>query len=144
MNNPVVPAGRTKLASRVYISASKTGSGNSSALTFWGQQAPSGSINRKVDYAAGDRGWYFDLPVASERVLSSPEFYEGSNIMEVMSTTPASGSESEASEETCAASPKAAKWFRTLINIETGDAPTVALMDVNGDSFFNKIGRAHV
>lgn len=140
VNNPVVPAGRTKLASRVYTSASKTGSGNSSQLNFWGQQAPSGSINRKVDYAAGDRGWYFDLPVASERVLSSPEFYEGSNIMEVMSTTPASGSESEANEESCAASPKSAKWFRTLINIETGDAPTVALMDVNGDGFFNMAG----
>lgn len=140
VNNPVVPAGRTKLVSRVYTSASKAGSGNSSALTFWGQQAPSGSINRKVDYAAGDRGWYFDLPVASERVLSSPEFYEGSNIIEVMSTIPASGSESEANEESCAASPKAAKWFRTLINIETGDAPTVALMDVNGDGFFNMAG----
>ena len=140
VNNPVVPAGRTKLVSRVYTSASKTGSGNSSHLNFWGQQAPSGSINRKVDYAAGDRGWYFDLPVASERVLSSPEFYEGSNIIEVMSTTPASGSESEANEESCAASPKSAKWFRTLINIETGDAPTVALMDVNGDGFFNMAG----
>lgn len=83
------------------------------------------------------KGWYMDLPVAGERVLTSLAFYDGSSILEIMSQKPASGSATASGEEVCAPQPQGAKTFRTLIGISSGKTASPPIMDVNGDSIFN-------
>lgn len=131
---------RTSLKERKYTSTSVAGSGAASGLTYWGQEKPTGSVNTKVDYKKGDRGWFFDLPEARERVTQSPEFYDGSRIIELKSVIPAKGSLTDDGKETCGVDPEASKGFRTLINIETGYPPTTNIMDVNGDGLYNMTG----
>ena len=65
---------RTSLKERKYTSTNVAESGAASGLTYWGQEKPTGSVNTKVDYKKGDRGWFFDLPETRERVTQSPEF----------------------------------------------------------------------
>lgn len=131
---------RTSLKERKYTSTSVAGSGAASGLTYWGQEKPTGSLNTKVDYKKGDRGWFFDLPEARERVTQSPEFYDGSRIIELKSVIPAKGSLTDDGKETCGVDSEASKGFRTLINIETGYPPTTNIMDVNGDGLYNMTG----
>ena len=75
-----------------------------------------------------------DLPVSGERVTSNIDFYDGSNLLEIISEVPASGSATAAGEEICAPTPQAAQPFRTLIHIATGKAPSVPVMNP-GDGY---------
>ena len=112
-----------------------TGSGSSAGRAFWKLDT------QEVTYACKPTdtgctvktGWYMDLPVAGERVTSSFDFYDGSNILEIISEKPASGSATASGEEVCAPQPQAAKPFRTLINISSGAPAKPPIMDVNGD-----------
>lgn len=136
--NPAV-TDRTSLVSRTYTATSVAGTGSATGLQFWGQEQSSGSTNAPVEYAGSNakRGWYFDLPESGERVLRSNEFYDGSRLIEIKSIIPASGGST--AEESCESNPKSARGFRTLINIETGNAPGLNVMDVNGDRLFNAV-----
>ena len=118
--------------------AGTAGSGDSAGRSFWKLSSS------EVTYAcaAGDtscsvkKGWYMDLPVAGERVTTSFDFYDGSNILEILSEKPASGSATASGEEVCAPQPQAAKPYRTLINITSGSPATPPIMDVNGDGAY--------
>jgi type IV pilus assembly protein PilY1 len=59
------------------------------------------------------RGWLLDLPVARERVLQHPSWFEG-DLIDIWSTVPASADEGPDS---------AARQFRTTIDIVNGAAP---------------------
>ena len=86
------------------------------------------------------QGWYFDFPVDGERVVSSMDFFDGGNILEIMSEVPASGGVTTSAEERCDPSPKAAAPYRTLIHIEKGSRPQTPLMDVNKDGYYTAAG----
>lgn len=114
------------------------GTGVSAGRSFWklsnteviySCEGVSGSCTAK-------KGWYMDLPVAGERVTSGFDFYDGSNILEIISEKPASGSATASGEEVCAPQPQAAQPFRTLINIATGSPAKPPIMDVNGDGAY--------
>jgi len=138
---PATVGGRSDLVSQSVDGGTGTGTAGSSASTgrsFWKLNS------QEVTYAckASDtgctvkRGWYLDLPVAGERVTTSFDFYDGSNILEIISEKPASGSATASGEEVCAPQPQAAKPFRTLIGIASGAAATPPIMDVNGDGAY--------
>ena len=112
------------------------GAGTSTGRAFW--KLSSQEVAYKCN--AGDTncevksGWYMDLPVPGERVTTNFDFYDGSNILEIISEKPASGSATASGEEVCAPQPQAAKPFRTFIGITTGKAPTPPILNVNGDT----------
>lgn len=85
--------------------------------------------------AGAKRGWYFNLPASGERLLKTPTFYDGSNLLDVFSEVPASGG--SFTQATCTVSPQAAKQYRTLLNIMDGKKPSIQLFDSNGDGYFN-------
>lgn len=70
-----------------------------------------------VDYRApaNKRGWYFDLPASRERVLVSPQFFEGQKAI-IGSTVPTMGSTGESCDLTTTAEDN---WINVL-NIITG------------------------
>jgi type IV pilus assembly protein PilY1 len=85
-------------------------------------------------------GWYLDLPAVGERLLKPMEFYDGSNILSVFSQVPAKGSDVDPKIESCDSSAvDNERQYRTLINIMDGKRPTVQIVDMNGDGFFNAI-----
>ena len=51
----------------------------------------------EVDYGLGQRGWYFDLPLARERVLVSPQIFQGQKVI-FFSTLPKTGTSGESCE----------------------------------------------
>ena len=81
------------------------------------------------------RGWYLDLPVGGERILTMPTFYDGSNVLDITSEVPASGGNT--TEESCSPPAMEGKQYQTLMGIEFGLRPTVQLLDTNGDGLFN-------
>lgn len=138
-----VSNGRSDLLSQSVTSgtaAGATGAGASLGREFWKL------TTEEVTYAcdAGDtvceakikKGWYLDLPVSGERVTKSISFYDGSNILEIMSEVPASGSATASGDEVCAPQPSVAKPYRTLINISSGTPAKPPILDVNGDGAF--------
>ena len=68
------------------------------------------------------------------------DFFDGGNILEIMSEVPASGGVTTSTEERCDPSPKAAAPYRTLIHIEKGSRPQTPLMDANKDGYYTAAG----
>ncbi|RYF84260.1 MAG: pilus assembly protein PilC [Comamonadaceae bacterium] len=93
--------------------------------------------NNDVNYEGTDarKGWYFDLPESGERVLDPIGFYDGTNLLEVVSEIPATGGDTVG--ETCDPQSKKAVYRRTFINIMDGKQPTFQIIDLNGDGWFN-------
>ena len=88
----------------------------------------------------GRNGWYLDFPDAGERLLQSIQFYDGSNILSVYSEVPPKGALDGATTtmESCQGiSVSSGTQYLTFINIMDGKAPTVQLVDVNGDGQYN-------
>ncbi len=131
--NPVPSAvgGRSALVSLGVDTASQTaGTDISASRTFW--KLDSSEVTYECAAGAANctvrKGWYMDLPVSGERVTTNLDFYDGSNLLEIISEVPASGSATAAGEEICAPTPQAAQPFRTLIHIASGKAPSVPVM----------------
>ena len=122
--------GRTSLVQQTVV-GSGSGSGVYAGNTF------SSMSQNAVTYTgpAAKRGWYFDFPVSGERLLKPSYFYDGSNIIEVLSQVPASSA--LIGGPTCSPNPQAEKQYRTFLNIMDGRSPTVQLLDKNGDGFYN-------
>ncbi len=138
---PATVSGRSVLQAQTVDSGTGTGtagSGNSTGRSFWTltSQAVDYDCTGKTSCTV-KKGWYMDLPVAGERVTTSFDFYDGSNILEIISEKPASGSATASGEEVCAPQPQAAKPFRTLVNIASGTTAKPPIMDVNGDGLYN-------
>ena len=116
-----------------------SGTGDSANRNYW--TLSSQEVNYVCDATNSScsvkKGWYLDLPVPGERVNSSFDFYDGSNLLEIISEKPASGSATASGEEVCAPQPQAAKTFRTIINISSGSSSSVPIIDINGDGLFN-------
>ena len=123
-------AARTALVARSFSSTAVQGTQASAGTQFWsmGTQAT-------LNYSAGAKGWYLDLPVSGERVIRSPHFYSpGSNLLEILSDRPASNGDS--AEERCEPSNVSALAWRTVLGIEMGLAPNQQLLDANGDGLY--------
>jgi len=90
----------------------------------------------------GRNGWYLDFPETGERLLQSIQFYDASNILSVYSQIPPKGSAegiaAAAGTESCqSGTVDAGREFLTFINIMDGKAPSVQLIDVNGDGNYD-------
>lgn len=97
-----------------------------------------GSNELKAETWANFNGWYLDLPAAGERLLKGMEFYDASNLLTVWSQVPAKGSNVGPNVESCdATSVDEERQYRTFVNIMDGKAPTVQIVDKNGDGKFN-------
>ncbi len=122
--------GRSLLVAQT-VNSSATGSGVYAGNTF------SSMSQNTVVYtgASPKKGWYFDFPVSGERLLKPSYFYDGSNILEVLSQVPAASALIGA--PTCSPNPQAEKQYRTFLNIMDGRSPTVQLLDKNGDGYYN-------
>lgn len=139
--DPTPVSGRSVLAEQSVTDgtgAGYAGSGVSTGRSFWKltTQAVTYSCAGATN-CTEKKGWYLDLPVEGERVTASLDFYDGSNILEIISEKPASGSSTASGEEVCAAQPQAAKLYRTLINISTGQPANPPIMNVNGDASYS-------
>jgi len=126
-----VGTGTTNLVAQTLVGTAITGDGNSSGRVFWKMSS------NTVAYTGANakKGWYFNLPETGERLLKTMQFFDSSNVLEVLTQVPASGGNSE--EETCSPSPQEEKQFRTLLNIMDGRKPNVQVMDLNGDGIYN-------
>ena len=132
------PTAHGDLVPRTFNTANINGEGRSSDEVFWNMNDSENESN-KLKYAGADkkRGWYFDLPVGGERVLTMPTFYDGSNVLNITSTVPASGG--NIAEESCSPPAMEGKQYQTLMGIEFGLKPTVQLLDSDGDGLFNAV-----
>ena len=138
--------GRTDLVAQ-YVDggagAGTAGSGNSVGRAFW--KLTSEEVTYTCEGATGTcaekKGWYLDLPVAGERVTTAFDFYDGSNILEIISEKPAAGSATASGAEVCAPQPQPARPFRTLLNISSGAPARTIIMDVSGDGQYNASDR---
>ena len=117
-----------------------TGTGSSASRSFWTltSTAVTYSCSPTDTQCAAKKGWYMDLPVAGERVTTSFDFYDGGNLLEIISEKPASGSATASGEEVCAPQPQAAQPFRTFLNISSGTPAKPPIMDINGDGLYNE------
>ena len=134
---PAVISGRSTLQSQsVDDSSLRAGAGISAGRTFWKMNSTRVTYScLKTDAACTEKkGWYMDLPEAGERSLAAIDFYDGGNLLEIISEVPASGSAVAGNEEVCAPSPRAVQNFRTLMNIATGMPAGAPLMNVDGNS----------
>ena len=90
-----------------------------------------------LDWATNN-GWYMDFPAVGERQLKPIEFYDGSNILAVYSQVPAKGTDADPNVETCTATTvDEERQYRTFVNAMDGLAPSVPLVDINGDGAFD-------
>lgn len=135
-NPGVVPesiTGRGDLVQQT-MGTQHSGTGVSSGLNFW--EMSQNSVNYKAALGATKKGWYFDLPVTSERVLRQMSFFDGSNNLMVYSLTPAYGG-TGSNEESCEPAGTPEKAYMTLLNIMDGKKPGIQVMDRDGDGLYN-------
>lgn len=128
---PAAVSGRSALVAQGVDSSSQTaGTETAASRTFWRLSSNDVSYACAANAASctARKGWYMDLPVSGERVTTNIDFYDGSNLLEIISEVPASGSATAAGEEICAPTPQAAQPFRTLIHIASGKPPSVPVM----------------
>ncbi len=126
-----VGTGWANLVQQTISNVAIPGTGSSSARTFY-------TVSQNtVEFSGSNarKGWYLHLPVTGERLLATPSFFDGSNILEVLTEVPGSGS--SVLEESCSPPATVPKLFRTFINIMDGRKPSVQLMDTNGDGIYN-------
>jgi len=126
-----VGTGWANLVQQTISNVAIPGTGSSSARTFY-------TVSQNTVAFSGNsarKGWYLHLPVTGERLLATPSFFDGSNILEVLTEVPGSGS--SVLEESCSPPATVPKVFRTFINIMDGRKPSVQLMDTNGDGIYN-------
>ena len=126
-----VGTGWSNLVQQTISSVAIPGEGSSSARTFY-------TVSQNTVSFSGTnarKGWYLHLPVTGERLLSTPSFFDGSNILEVLTEVPGSGS--SVLEESCSPPATVPKLFRTFLNIMDGRKPSVQIVDTNGDGIYN-------
>ena len=130
---PTTVSGRSNLVARTFKSSGVAGQGDSLNHTFFEMS----DKQAELQYTGDDkkRGWYFDFPVGGERVLAEPTFYDGSGILSILSEVPASGG--NVAEESCSPPTMEGKKFQTFMSIEFGAAPSVQLLDVDGDGIYD-------
>ncbi|WP_286999334.1 MULTISPECIES: pilus assembly protein [Comamonas] len=113
------------------------GQGKSEGREYWQIDPTSATGSPSVNWNT-QRGWYLDLPATGERLLKPMSLYDGSNILAVYTQVPAKGSNINQAVESCEASAvDEERQFLTMLNIMDGKRPSVQLMDMNGDGFYD-------
>lgn len=131
-----VGSGRTNLVERTFNNTAINGQAKSAGDDFWNMT--SGQTVFGYSGTGAKKGWYLELPVAGERVLQTPEFLNGSNVLEIKSIVPGSGGNTTGTEdETCTPTSVPPKAYRTYLGIEQGQKPTVQLLDADGDGVYS-------
>lgn len=120
----------TKLLQRTFNGSTIAGQGSSTGDSFWRMDNSQTPVNYTTH-----KGWYFELPVSGERVITHPEFYDGSDVIEIHSLVPGSGGNTVG--ETCEPSSTPARGYITLLGIQQGQRPTQQLLDADGDGVYN-------
>ncbi len=128
-----VGTGWAQLVQQTVSSTAIAGSGKSAARSFW--TVSQNNVNYSDTTIAKNKGWYLHLPVTGERLLDNLSFYDGSNLLEVLSEVPGSGS--SLLEESCSPPATLPKLYRTFLNIMDGKKPSVQIIDVNGNGIYN-------
>ena len=126
------PTAHGDLVPRTFNATNLNGEGRSSDEVFWNMS----DSQTELKYAGTGkkRGWYLDLPVGGERVLTMPTFYDGSNVLDITSEIPASGGNT--TEESCSPPAMEGQQYQTLMGIEFGLRPTAQLLDRDGNGLF--------
>ena len=144
LDNTRYTATQGQLAIDTAVRPEAVGTGHSRLVrqTVTGSHTRSGRTfdalsSHAVEYTGADasKGWYFDLPEAGERVLAPMAFYDGTNLLEVLSEIPAGGGETAG--ESCDPPATPARHYRTFINIMDGKPPSFQVIDLDGDGWFN-------
>jgi len=125
----------TDLVQQDIVGGPIAGQGKSAARTFWTM------TQNDVNYLTtgtnpNKKGWYFNFQVTGQRVLRPISFFDASNNLMIFSTTPAYGGNGS-SDESCEPAGTPEKAYLSLMNIMDGKKPSVQVMDVNGDGFYN-------
>ena len=125
----------TDLVQQDIVGGPIAGQGKSAARTFWTM------TQNDVNYLTtgtnpNKKGWYFNFQVTGQRVLRPMSFFDASNNLMIFSTTPAYGGNGS-SDESCEPAGTPEKAYLSLMNIMDGKKPSVQVMDVNGDGFYN-------
>ncbi|WP_298208132.1 PilC/PilY family type IV pilus protein [Acidovorax sp.] len=122
----------TTLAERVFGTSVIAGQGVNSTESFWRMPTTQAALNYTL--AGTQKGWYFELPIAGERILSIPTFYDGSDVIDLLSIVPASGGNT--SGETCQPTSTPTRGYRTFLGVQFGLKPTQQILDANGDGLY--------
>lgn len=122
----------TKLAERVFSAPVIAGQGVNSGASYW--RMPTTQTTLTYSLTGTQKGWYFELPITGERVLNMPTFYDGSDIIDLVSIVPASGGNTTG--ETCQPTSTPARGYRTFLGVQYGLKPTQQILDANGDGLY--------
>ena len=93
---------------------------------------------------SNQKGWYMDLPLTGERLLKPMEYFDGSNILSVYSQVPARGAArgSQIVGESCETTGVLEETqYLSLLNIMAGLRPSVPVMDLNADGYYNALDK---
>lgn len=127
-----VEAGQGRLIERTLSDTAIAGAGASAARTFWTMRQH--SMEDAHTTRPLDQGWFMHLPVAGERLLAHLALHDGSNLLEVLSEVPASGSPCSPGSAPGSTLPRR---YRTFLNIMDGARPRVQIIDANGDGAYD-------
>lgn len=113
------------------------GENNSEGREYWQIDQTTAANAPSVDWNTKS-GWYLDLPATGERLLKQMNLYDGSNILAAYTQVPAKGSDINSALESCESSAvDEERQYLTMLNIMDGMRPSVQLMDLNGDGFYD-------
>ena len=113
------------------------GENNSEGREYWQIDQTTAANTPSVDWNTKS-GWYLDLPATGERLLKQMNLYDGSNILAAYTQVPAKGSDINSALESCESSAvDEERQYLTMLNIMDGMRPSVQLMDLNGDGFYD-------
>lgn len=129
---------QTKLAQQK-VGKQFNGENNSEGREYWQIDQTTTVNTPSVDWNTKS-GWYLDLPATGERLLKQMNLYDGSNILAAYTQVPAKGSDINSALESCESSAvDEERQYLTMLNIMDGMRPSVQLMDLNGDGFYDLV-----
>lgn len=140
--NPVTGAGAVTLSGGTAVPSSASGgrtslnaiSQTSSTAAAAGQFMTTSTTTFNYTGTGSKRGWFFNLPVAGERVLTSPSVLD-KRLIAMPTVKPMLGSLTSSSDESCEPNATPAQHFMTLLDATTGlQRP---FFDTNADGVFN-------
>jgi type IV pilus assembly protein PilY1 len=138
------------LANNGLVSLVNSGISTLMRLTLGGGELKSDARvyqNTAVDIIDWDvqNGWYFEYPVTGEQTLKNAYFYDGSYLLDIISTVPARGSyggtvgvDTTENGESCLTELTVgdSEQFLTMLDIRTGKPPSIMLFDTNNDGTY--------
>ena len=129
---------QTKLAQQK-VGKQFNGENNSEGREYWQIDQTTTVNTPSVDWNTKS-GWYLDLPATGERLLKQMNLYDGSNILAAYTQVPAKGANINSALESCESSAvDEERQYLTMLNIMDGMRPSVQLMDLNGDGFYDLV-----